>query len=254
VRISYSSDDCAWNRFNAILKDRFNRAGQSRLSIRIDREWHTTRTIEDIIQAFDDKLSSVGLHHTDLPPQVGTIEVLSGNEVGGDAIFTVENFHIGVSPFEIARQRSVMLRSIHTRLEGFLKSGGRFMVVVNHAPPGEQGPFWCNFWKLVLERLVNSGLFLVHFLDRRDGSAHPHAPQPLASFTLPNGFEGDDEREGDAYDDLIDALVKEGVNVEEAPGAAVAHLNSNLKSVADLQDNLFSLILRLEARRKNGIA
>lgn len=124
------------------------------------------------------------------------------------------------------------------------------MVVLNHAPIAEQGDFWNHFWHDNLEVLVNDGLFFVQMVDRSDegGRIHDMAPVAKVDLDLPEGF--DDRRQDEAYDDLVDVLIKETELTSEAASAAAnAHITSNFKNIKGLYDNLPWLIIRLNQSR-----
>lgn len=202
ARVYYDGDAAAPRQFNSSLK-RYYHDADNRLSIRISREWFTTHLLSDVLHEFARKLSSVGP-----PPERQStphdIQILSGNEIGGDAYLSLSDVRIGDSPFDHVRERTARIAAIKGSLAAFLGAEGRMMVVVQHSRPGDQNHFWRALWRGALVDLTDSGLFLVHMVDRSDGQGvHEDAAEPDLELTLPSNFE-DDARDAEAYDDLYE--------------------------------------------------
>ena len=67
--------------------------------------------------------------------------------------------------------------------------------------------------------------------------------------SLPTGFDTDEARENDAYDDLIDIFVSEGQTSEAASASASTLLATNLNSVSKLHANLAAVLMHRRSGR-----
>jgi hypothetical protein len=253
VRVEFDGEKSAWHRFNAMLKQRFARAGGASFSIRISRHWHTTYLLEDILDQFERKLSEVG-HPSRKQEErpAAPVKVLSDVEIHGDGDVSVGSVHVhGPSPFRLTERRNWMVADICARIGSFIAGGGRVMVVMNPTDAKEQGPFWSHFWRRGLDALVEEGLLFVYLVDRTAAKVHHLAPDPQLSLSLPSDFE-DESRWAEAYDDMIDALSKRHVDPQEAAGAANGVLTSSKESVTAVYNNFFALMLLYDAKKMNS--
>lgn len=254
VRITYNGDNCAPHEFRKILKLKYENKPDNMdwRSIRIDREWHSTRLLAEILYEFDRKISDGAGKKATKPEAPLGLSILSDNVFQGDTEITIENLAVNSDQsFTLPGERDQRVQDICQRLRAFLAAGGHMMVVLNHFLVEEQGNFWNHLWHERLERLVELGLFFVQMVDRSevDRRYHDMAPFPNVELDLPEGL--DEPRQDDAYDDLIDILSNEfeDMTLEAASTAASALLISNQGNVKELHNNLFSLIMRLGKSR-----
>lgn len=248
VRIWYEGRDCAPHRFNAILKERYQKSDNGLwTSIRIDPEWHTTHLLEDVLHEFERKLREVGFIEENgqqlaMPP----VSVLSDNDIDGNADISIESSIIGsyVESGNSPMRRDKKISAICNSLKQFLIDNGHFMIVMNHASPGRQSYFWRLMWRGGLDRLTQRGLLLIHFVDRaEEANIHPDAPVEELSLHLPKALLGDDSRQDDVYDDLIDIFEALGHDRDSAAMGARVHLQNNLEKISDLHDKLITVLL-----------
>lgn len=250
VRITYNGDVCAPREFREVMKNKYENKSdnQTWISIRIDRGWHSTRYLADILHAFNVKLGFYDEESKSDEENTAPIRILTGNEFHGDADINIDQLHVNSdSTFSLPAERDQRVDDTYGRLRKLLSTSGHIMVILNHAPTEGQGEFWNYFWHERLESLVKEGLFFVQMVDRSDGggSYHDLAPAPDFELDLPESL--DDIRQDDARNDLIEILVNEvnGLSQDAASAAAVSHVNSNYDSVKRLHDTLPWLILGL---------
>lgn len=245
VRVVHAGDVTAWRKFDALLKHIFSECSNDVASIRIDSHWHTTKFFPDILNEFDRKLAGVGILSSAAPTaDTGSVQVLSGNEVRGNAEFRIAEMHLhGPSAAQQTARRDAAVADIAQRAGMMLERGGRLMVAIHHGAPRDQAPFWRDFWRRGLSNLPSRGMLLVHYVEEGT-EPHADAPEPDVEIVLPRDL-SDESREADAYDDLIDVLMTQGIGKEVASGMAYAHLNSHNRSMSEFYNSLSSLIMRI---------
>jgi hypothetical protein len=145
------------------------------------------------------------------------VSVLSGNTFGGHADIAIENLNIHTGRFYNTQHKEKHIQHMCADLERFLASSGHMMVVLNHASADKQTEFWTYLWDRGLRHLVERGLFFVHMVDISDKSRGDHLCIPLPDVEIPLPQELDDDRQGHAFDDIIDVLMN--VLMQEVPGA-----------------------------------
>jgi hypothetical protein len=244
IRVEYRGDECAPNNFNAMLKQWHAEVGAPSFSIRIDPDYFTTRTLEDILDEFDKKLAVAG--YPTAPVDAARTTILSENRVGGNATFHMENVFIN-GGFDGAKIRSKRVSAVLAALVDFLKKG-RCMVVAQHHSPADQNFFWRHFWQGGLDTLVAHGLLLVHFHDKNaDDRLHTDAPAPDLTLTLPRDLSSDD-RDEQAYDDLYDVFKEKGLSNDGASEAASTLLLLSKLSVAAVHDNFAIKLMSMTSK------
>jgi len=251
IRISYNGDQYAPREFREVLKTRYERQSDNQTwrSIRIYREWHTTRFLGEILSEFERKLAGFNSYlEQEAQDEVSNAKkVLSDNEFNGDAKLSLENVNIYFGGTPKTRDRDKHVERVCADLRRFLESGGHMMVVLIHASAREQSEFWTFLWDRGLKPLVEHGLFFIYMVDLSDETRGDHdcIPIPAVEINLPCRL--DDEREDDAYNDLVEVLLKEvsGLPADAARAAADAHINSHWENIKDFHDRLPGLILRL---------
>ena len=245
VRVSHDENISAWRRFDAVLINAFEQMHPKSVSIRIDSHWHNTRTLDDILSAFDESLEDAGIPAIPIEiTRAAPISVLSQNKVDGDATFSVGTININGDRSDNAKQRKALVLAICERCRKLLDLGDRLMIVVHHCPVKDQSRFWCDLWNRGLGALISKGLLLVHYVTKSQ-PAHGDAPNPNCVIQLPRDF-SEETREEHAYDDLIDMLMKLGVGKEMASGLSMAHINSTKLSMTNFYDKLSSLVLKVQ--------
>ncbi|MEL0031274.1 MAG: hypothetical protein VW778_10530 [Betaproteobacteria bacterium] len=243
IRIEYHGLGCAQNNFNSLIKHWHAEGESPNFSIRIDREFFTTHTLEDTLHEFEKKLK-IGSRFENFDQD---IKILSGNHVGGNATFNLQNVHFDGNSFDASHRRRERIKAILEALALFLTTG-RCMVVAQHHSPSEQNYFWRNFWSDGLSELVGDGLLLVHFQDKDlDIRVHEYAPMPDVVLQLPRDLQSDD-RAADAYDDLYDLFKSKGLSNDGASEAASTILALSTASVASVHDNLAMKLIHMASR------
>lgn len=247
VRIEFSNNDCAPNHFSSLLKQKFAGSGGLRFSIRIDHDFATTHVAHDIIEEFEVQLArhKIEFEKPQLPSQFNAFNDIHSGE---NTTINIGSVSVGGDTLQsILKQRG---EALCIALEKFVDSGGRFLIEHRDAPVAWHKMFIRHIWDPILSRFAGRGLFYVQMIGPKcDGTAPEDMPTPDLIRALPTGFETDESRENDAYDDLIDIFEAEGYSREAASAAAVAHLNNNLKSVAKMHNNLAGVLLSLKRRQ-----
>lgn len=244
VRVEHRGAECAPNNFNAMLKQWHVDIGSPSFSIRIDPDYFTTRTLEDVLDEFDKKLGAAG--NPTAPVDSAQMAILSANKVDGNATFQMENVFIngGANGAKIRRER---VSATSAALGGFLKKG-RCMVVAQHHNPADQNFFWRHFWQDGLDALVAHGLLLIHFHDKEaNNRVHADAPAPDLTLTLPRDLSSDD-RDYQAYDDLYDVFKEKGLSDDGASEAASTLLLLSKASVAAVHDNFAIKLMSMTSK------
>ena len=257
VRIYCPGEACAANNFALVLKRRFAEssadgqgANSQRRSIRRDPDWHSTHTLDDKLTALDDKLAASGYPATAADRAMTGPSILSDMSAEGDIHIAVHNSNLGGN-YHTAAQRRVRLDDICARLRRLLDEDGRVLLISNDQALRDQTPFWTDLWDRGLGDLTDAGLLLIDMIGpMAGGRPHERAPVPDQEFTLPMSFDADQQREFDAYDDLVEIFVSAGLSDD----AALAYLSSNKHSVAAVHDRLAGVWMALKQRRnrRNG--
>ncbi|HEX6375317.1 MAG TPA: hypothetical protein VFZ91_06315 [Allosphingosinicella sp.] len=247
IRIDYKGESSAWHVFDAILKGNFgSNLAIPVASLRMDRGWHTTHLLTDVLGALSGKLAEAGFPAQPTTPTPAA-KVLSGNKFRGPATINIEHLYVGgTSVADQIRERNALIKDVCSRLSQMFSVGGRFMLVLHHSEPDNQNYFWRDLWEGNLSSFVTAGLSLVYYFDETsETELHYCAPRPNLRLSLPATFE-DETREGDAYDDLIDLLVDEGLDPRAAADMATSLLISSRKDVSALHNNLFELLVEIK--------
>lgn len=251
IHVHFRGADCAPNNFNAVLKRSFHddRPVAERLSLRIDEAWHTTHTVDDILDAFEEKLRAAGFGMAaSIAPDAGG-QLLSNLSVAGDLNISISDSSLSAGAGRTTARRKQRLAAICQNLREYLRSGGRMLIELNDQPAAFQKQFW-GLWRSGLSALVESGLVLVYMIGpRAGGHAHADAPGPDEEINLPQSYETEDERQDHVYDDLIDIFRDNGLSPDEASTAATVHLRTTKSSVGKLHDELSGVLMDLSRKR-----
>ncbi len=252
VRVDYRSEDAAPEKFNHILKESFGTAGNRMwLSLRIDREWFTTRQAQGILDELDRLLTSAGFPADRSPEEHDVVKIVADNDVQGNMTTTIQgnifNFRDGLPGRALAARRA----SVCLSMRKYIACGGHFMIVVNDAPLSEQSVFWQQIWNAGLSEVVGENLLLViHSGPKSERRQHQDSPEANETIFIPDSLEGDEIRQEHVYDDLIDVFQSESI-----PGAAecaATYLANNTKSVLQLHANLSATLMSVK-RRLGGV-
>lgn len=241
IRIDYHGAGSAWKQFSAMLKERHAVLNSPGFSVRLDPDYFTTRTLEDVIHVFEVKLAKNG--YPVARNNVGPSNVLAGITSGGNTTISVTDSVFGVGGLEASKFRHARVAAIMTALDAFLNAA-RCMVVVHHHKAKERNFFWRDFWTGGLDELVAKGLSLIHLFDRDCDGLHADAPQPTLALTLPRDL-NEEKRRDDAYDDLYDVFIAHGMNGDQAAEAAESLLVYGDNSVAAVHDGLAKRLLKM---------
>jgi hypothetical protein len=247
IHIRFEGEDCAPNQFSTLLKKLFSGLGEKRFSIRVDHDFATTHVAHDILTEFETQLGNSGIKvkTADLPT---SLKILTEIETGGDTEIHVGSVSVNTDPHHAILDQRV--EAICSALERFIAEGGRFMIEHRDAPERWQRMFLQRIWEPLLSKFVGSGLVYIQMLGPKcQQTPLEDAPSPHVVRTLPTGFETDEARQGDAYDDLIDIFEAEGHTREAASAAASAHLQNNLNSVSRLHNNLAGVLLSMKQKQ-----
>lgn len=253
VQVEYNSGDAAPDMFNHLLKEEFSaRSGNGfRLSLRIDQDWYTTRQVSGILDELDRLLAGAGFPVDQTPVESQSICFVAGNEVEGDMNTTITgntfNLGNGFHGRALATRRS----SVCAAMRRYVARGGRFMITMNDAPLQDQSIFWQQLWNVGLsEAGGNNILLLIHAGPMAGRMKHQDSPVANVKIFLPDSIEGDETRQDDIYDDLVDIFEREGI--PGAAGCAVTHLENNKNSVLQLHVKLSGVLMSTKQRLRGA--
>ncbi|HET9640542.1 MAG TPA: hypothetical protein VFP12_15185 [Allosphingosinicella sp.] len=246
IHIRFKGSDCAPNQFSTLLKQLFS-GFDKRFSIRVDHDFATTHVAHDILTEFETQLGNSGIK-VEAPDLPMSLKMLSDIEAGGNSEIHVGSISVNTDPHHAIFSRRA--EAICSALERFIAEGGRFMVEHRDAPVHWQRMFLERIWGPILSKFADRGLVYIQMLGPESHQMPDEdAPKPQVVRTLPTGFETDEARESDAYDDLIDIFEAEGHTREAASAAATAHLQNNLSSVSKLHNNLAGVLLSMKQKQ-----
>ena len=254
VRINFRSENAAVGKFNHFIKKQFQDGvgnGQ-RLSLRLDEEWITTYTLDDQIHAIAKKLKEAGIVFDQPHGQTATAigEVASGNKSGGDMKIIISNVLIENGVDTSSRGFQDRREIVFDAMKQFVDNGGSFMLIVNDMKRGHQGEIWKSIWDAGLKKAGGDHLSLIYYVGPKCGhEPHDDAPAPDIEFRLPHDIETDKGRQEEACKDILEILVREGYNEEEASAAANAIVSSNNDSVKKLHVGLSKTIMSHAAKK-----
>lgn len=244
--IEYRGVASASSQFNTVLKAWHAAIDPRSFSIRIDPEWFTTRTLDDIIFELERKLAGFGYLFEHAVSEA--LNIAAGNSIGGNATITLTNVSIDNDISSRVQFRKARTNAVVAALKGFLQSG-RCMIVVHHHKPKDMNMFWRHLWNEHLQELVNIGLFLVQFHDLDSKHArHADAAAPTLRILLPVNAT-DPARSVEIYDDLVNIFVSQGLNAERSSEAANTIISVSDDSIALLHTNVAKRLLSLAQDR-----
>lgn len=252
VRIDFQSEEAAVDKFNHLIKDKFqNGHGNGQwLSARLDDDWSTTHTIVDQIHAIARKLEEGSIVIDWSQAQSGFGDVASGNHSDGDMDISISGSVImngmDASPAGVQKRLDLVCEAMRQ----FVAHGGRFMLVVNDMERQDQGKIWKAIWHAGLRDAGGDRLSLVYYTGPKCGQEpHDDAPAPSVNFTLPHNIEADETRKDEVYDDVIGILTARGYSSDEAVSAAAMLVDSNSDSVRRLHMGLSKAMMNWPARK-----
>jgi hypothetical protein len=242
VRIRYAGERCAPSAFLDTLKSEYEfKAGNGVWrSIRIDHEVYSVRYLSGIRDEFVLKMGLKLPEAYAVEGKPAPFNLLTDVDAGGDvdaevSNVTQNNYFSGESPGLLSEARNRWVKELCSQLARFL-STGHMMVVVNHGNREAQDAFWRYLWQDGLERLVPTGLLLVHMIDISDETTRVHnlAPAANVEINLPTAF-GPNARD-QAIDDLTGIIVREipKISAEAAHRAAHALVSSHVDDIPRL--------------------
>lgn len=254
VRIDFQTEKAAQGKFSHLLKEDFIATGNGRcFSIRFDDKWSTTFTVDDQIAEFAEKLSNSGIEVKFERTATGPIDYLSNNSVEGDFIAYAPGavFVNGFDQSAYAQRKRVA--AICDGVRRFVAAGGRLMLVINDMPHNEQQPFWTRFWNAGLAEAGGENLLLIYFTGPKCGTVpHDDAPSADLHLRLPEAISGDQKREDEVYDDIIDVFRKSGLDGGNSAVIAESILDLCGESVLAIQEGLSKKLQKMQQRANGG--
>jgi hypothetical protein len=243
VGVEYDSEEAAADKFNHLLKEDFGRPGNRMWSsMRIDHDWFTTRRGGGILDEIERLLSAAGFASERAPERRFAIDLLSGNDIGGNFTANVENVSIQMGGALAGAALRDRVRVTSEAMRRYVACGGHFMIVVNDAPVVDQSEFWQEIWLGGLAEACGDALLLViHAGPKARRQYHPESPQLDQRLFIPDSFETDDLRQDQVYDDLFDILKAEGF--ERPEETAGAFLTVTMSSVRQVHMKLSAVIM-----------
>ena len=255
VRVRYVGKRCAPSAFLGTLKSEYECKSDNRIwrSIRIDHQVYSVRYLSGIRDEFV-RLMRLELPEANtiegLPAELTVFEDVEAESVEAEISHVSQhNYFGGENPALMSRNRDRWVMALCDALAEFLNTN-HMMVVVNHGLHADQDEFWRYLWRGGLEKLVQSGLLLVHFVDVSDGAAasiHDLAPPAQLELDLPTAL-GQRARI-DAIEDLAGVIARTlpTIPVERARGEAHALVTAHVDDIPRLHSKLATCMMALQA-------